>query len=182
MHHIKSIGIALICLLVLAFTATRCWCEVYFDRLHGSDLGMGIGARAIGMAGAFVAVADDASAVFWNPSGLTQLKDHQLFLSVDLPADFSSAVVIYKPNFKKLRDIDFTVGIGLINRLSFKGDSGSDSWKGHSANLLDLAMIDIGDNFSGKIDSNTYDLRLSMAMTPKSLRRLSVGINLDYIS
>jgi hypothetical protein len=30
----------------------------------------GVGERAQGMAGAFVAVADDASAVFWNPAGL----------------------------------------------------------------------------------------------------------------
>src|SRR3954468_16038183 len=28
------------------------------------------GVRATGMGGAFVAVADDASAVFWNPAGL----------------------------------------------------------------------------------------------------------------
>ena len=30
----------------------------------------GIGARAEGMGGAFVAVADDATAVYWNPAGL----------------------------------------------------------------------------------------------------------------
>src|SRR5512132_2607441 len=29
-----------------------------------------VGIRAVGMAGAFVAVADDASASFWNPAGL----------------------------------------------------------------------------------------------------------------
>ena len=34
----------------------------------------GIGARALGMGGAFVAVADDSTAVFWNPAGLVQLQ------------------------------------------------------------------------------------------------------------
>jgi long-chain fatty acid transport protein len=34
----------------------------------------GIGARALGMGGAFVAVADDSTAVFWNPAGLAQLQ------------------------------------------------------------------------------------------------------------
>ncbi len=30
----------------------------------------GVGTRAEGMGGAFVAVADDASAVYWNPAGI----------------------------------------------------------------------------------------------------------------
>lgn len=34
---------------------------------------LGVGSRAIGMGGAFVAVADDASATFWNPARLGQL-------------------------------------------------------------------------------------------------------------
>lgn len=33
----------------------------------------GMGAKAISMGGAFIAVADDYSAVFWNPAGLTQM-------------------------------------------------------------------------------------------------------------
>src|SRR5687768_569351 len=37
--------------------------------LHAQDFG-GVGARAEGMGGAFVAVADDASAVYWNPAGI----------------------------------------------------------------------------------------------------------------
>ena len=33
----------------------------------------GAGARAAGLGGAFIAVADDATAIVWNPAGLTQL-------------------------------------------------------------------------------------------------------------
>src|SRR5512140_952171 len=34
----------------------------------------GAGARAAGMGGAFIGVADDATAITWNPAGLTQLE------------------------------------------------------------------------------------------------------------
>jgi len=45
----------------------------------------GIGARALAMGGAFVAVADDATAMLWNPSGLAQLEDTRLTgMSTDL--------------------------------------------------------------------------------------------------
>ncbi|MCC6442883.1 MAG: hypothetical protein IT210_05425 [Armatimonadetes bacterium] len=37
-----------------------------------------VGVRALGMGGAFVSVADDASAVYWNPAGLVQLKGQEL--------------------------------------------------------------------------------------------------------
>jgi len=38
----------------------------------------GIGARAMGMGGAFVAVADDATAAYWNPAGLGMLNKREL--------------------------------------------------------------------------------------------------------
>jgi len=45
----------------------------------------GVGARALAMGGAFVAVADDATAMLWNPSGLAQLEDTRLTgMSTDL--------------------------------------------------------------------------------------------------
>jgi len=45
----------------------------------------GIGARALAMGGAFVAVADDATAVVWNPAGLASLSDTRLAgMSTDL--------------------------------------------------------------------------------------------------
>ena len=45
----------------------------------------GVGARALAMGGAFVAVADDATAALWNPAGLAQLADTRLAgMSTDL--------------------------------------------------------------------------------------------------
>ena len=41
---------------------------------------VGAGARAAGMADAFVAIADDATAASWNPAGLVQLERPELSL------------------------------------------------------------------------------------------------------
>ncbi|MBI4802004.1 MAG: hypothetical protein HY796_05735 [Elusimicrobia bacterium] len=41
--------------------------------LPGYFLDLGFGARALGMGGAHAAVVDDASAVYWNPAGLSMV-------------------------------------------------------------------------------------------------------------
>src|ERR1700677_492588 len=41
----------------------------------------GIGPRAIGMGGAFTAIADDASAAYWNPAGLSQISSYEISIS-----------------------------------------------------------------------------------------------------
>ncbi|MDZ7292479.1 MAG: PorV/PorQ family protein [candidate division KSB1 bacterium] len=43
-------------------------------------LSIGVGARAIAMGGAFVATANDASALYWNPAGLAPLQRSELLL------------------------------------------------------------------------------------------------------
>jgi long-chain fatty acid transport protein len=40
----------------------------------------GVGSKAIAMGGAFIGLADDYSAVFWNPAALTQTKQATLFV------------------------------------------------------------------------------------------------------
>jgi len=42
------------------------------------------GAKAVGMAGAFTAQADDPTAIFYNPAGITQLKGTQVSLGVSV--------------------------------------------------------------------------------------------------
>src|SRR5438477_7409975 len=61
--------------------------------LNGQTLDQ-IGERAQGMGGAFVAVADDASAIYWNPAGLSNVFKFDAQLNVngrDHPADGADA-------------------------------------------------------------------------------------------
>ena len=44
----------------------------------GNPFRAGIGARALAMGGAFVAVANDTTAAYWNPAGMSQLKDTRI--------------------------------------------------------------------------------------------------------
>jgi len=44
-------------------------------------LKIGVGARGVAMGESFVAIANDASALYWNPAGLTQTAENELFAS-----------------------------------------------------------------------------------------------------
>ena len=41
-------------------------------------LAAGVGARPLGMGGAFTAISDDASSCYWNPAGMVQLRENTL--------------------------------------------------------------------------------------------------------
>jgi hypothetical protein len=53
-------------------------------------LEIGVSPRADGLGGAFTAIADDASAVYYNPAGMVQLENTQLMIShIDYPVDIA---------------------------------------------------------------------------------------------
>ena len=53
-------------------------------------LEIGVGARAYGMGGAFVGTANDASALYWNPSGIARLpRSEGAFVHIDWLADIN---------------------------------------------------------------------------------------------
>ncbi|MFZ1279899.1 MAG: PorV/PorQ family protein, partial [Ignavibacteriaceae bacterium] len=60
-------------------------------------LKIGVGGRATAMGDAFVAIANDVSALYWNPAGLSQFSENQVMFShnqwvVDINHDFVGAV------------------------------------------------------------------------------------------
>jgi len=68
-------------LLLTAFSATTFAADVTIVPFDGSPIPIGAGARALGMGGAFTAVADDATANTWNPAGMAQLERPELSLN-----------------------------------------------------------------------------------------------------
>ncbi|MDH3328018.1 MAG: outer membrane protein transport protein [Desulfobulbaceae bacterium] len=67
---LKNVGV-LFCGMIFLFQGTTYAQEIEFA---SSPNPVGSGARALGMGGAFIAVADDATAASWNPGGLIQLE------------------------------------------------------------------------------------------------------------
>jgi len=43
----------------------------------------GVGTRSMAMGGAYVGVADDFTAVFWNPAGLAQIRQREVYVSLN---------------------------------------------------------------------------------------------------
>lgn len=64
--------------------------------MPGAYLHMGVGARALGMGRAYTAVANDVTAIYWNPAGLAGQDPYQLYfmhsiLYLDTSMDFLAA-------------------------------------------------------------------------------------------
>jgi hypothetical protein len=71
----------------------------------GQFLKIGVGARACAMGGAFVGVADDASAVFWNAAGIARIDPDKSEVSLNhanWPAELSFDQVGYVFHLKKI--------------------------------------------------------------------------------
>ncbi len=99
---IAAVGLAGVLVPGLAFSASIFEKVGTFD---GQFLKIGIGARAEAMGGAFVAVADDATALFWNAAGIARIDADKSELSLNhanWPADLSFDQVGYVFHMKKI--------------------------------------------------------------------------------
>lgn len=87
------VALMLLCLVSAGLAPAEVYGAQFFDKVgtfDGQFMKIPIGARATGMGGAFVAVADDASAVFWNPAGIARLSGNILSVNhLNWPADIN---------------------------------------------------------------------------------------------
>ncbi len=121
-------------------------------------LKIGVGARAVGMGGAFTAVSGDVNSLFWNPAGLADLKQSQLgAMSSVLAADTN------------------------LNTLGYAQPTKYGTF-GASALYLDQGPLD-GRNASAQPTGNfnASDFAGSVAYANKFGKHLRLGTNLKYI-
>lgn len=87
MHMDRLTRFLAVLIIVSTFILTSLYCPEYVHaqaslehkfEIPSSWNPVGSGARALGMGGAFIAVADDATAASWNPGGLTQLEKPEI--------------------------------------------------------------------------------------------------------
>ena len=74
----KGLYIFIILLLTIFFG----YAQTTQDAIRITDNTTGFGARALGMGGAYAGVADDYSAIYWNPAGLAQIRKMEFWMEL----------------------------------------------------------------------------------------------------
>ena len=166
--------------------------QVMGGKYAAEFLRIGVGSRALGMGGAFVAIADDGTAGYWNPAGLGNLRKHQVMFSHVQMFDN-----LAHHNFASLSvRVGNSMGIGIswvrlavddIPRYSELQGTKFDRFQnpdlrstglpdGYFGDIEDALMLSFGKGFF-------FDLALGGGMMPVLIPcRLSFGVNYKYIS
>jgi len=74
-------AVAVLALLSLPLSSDAAQVFEKVGTLGGQSLKIGVGARAAGMGEAYVAIADDATAVYWNPAGIARLSGQSISIN-----------------------------------------------------------------------------------------------------
>lgn len=127
-------------LMIVVFAATLClagWSSVAYGQAKVGTTGaqfleIGVSARADGMGGAFAAVSDDATALYYNPAGLVQLAGREaVFTLVSYPADieYKFAGVALPLSFGGILGFSFYgLSTGDIPLTTYEYPLGVDGW------------------------------------------------------
>ncbi|MEK6645409.1 MAG: hypothetical protein AABY84_01865 [Candidatus Firestonebacteria bacterium] len=87
----------------------------FFSSIGYADFeDLGVGARSFGMGNAFSALANDASAIYYNPAGLTNIKNAQIMTAYDrLYLGLSDKSILGDGFVSVVSPLDEVTGIGI---------------------------------------------------------------------
>lgn len=145
----------------------------------------GNGSKAIGMGGAFVGLADDFSAAYWNPAGLTQLTAPTIaFFGSDVIPAGKYQFDLLQINAKSVTKHYMSPGLGFFKPISDKVVMGvyahvpsgtGIKWSGQELKNLSGGKAFVWDSLVGLVN-------ISPAIAVKLTERFSVGatLNINY--
>ncbi|MFO7915556.1 MAG: PorV/PorQ family protein [Candidatus Krumholzibacteriales bacterium] len=145
-------------------------------------LKIGVSARATGMGSAFTAIADDASALYWNPAGMVELDRTEVTLnSVTWPADvdlyFAGSVfrTPYLPGTIGVSARALTIDPQIVRTVH--RPEGTNEWfdAGYQSYGISYAMY-----FTDKFSSGITMHFLHMGLAEKSVESFALDFGLLY--
>jgi len=126
----------------------------------GSFLYRGVGARALGMGGAFTAIANDVTAVYWNPAGIATQDPFQIsFMHAMLFLDTSLDFLVASAPTERYGS--FGVGILALTSGGFEQRS---------------ALNEVIGNF------DTRDLAFIVSWSKEVFQDISFGLNYKFVN
>ncbi len=128
-------------------------------------LNLGVGARALGMGGAYSSIAEGASAVYWNPAGLVQIsKLSASFMRANYVADINYQYVAFAQRLGPSSVITGSVLMTDIGRIDRR----------------DMDNKDMG-TFSPKDEAWTISYSKAILELSDRERDVSMGVSAKYI-
>lgn len=124
-------------------------------------LEIGVGSRAVGMGGAFVAVANDATALYWNPGGLSRLPLKE--------------VTLIHTNWLADTKFDF---VGIVLPLGQFGTLGASVT---SLNMDDMIVRTVEEPEGTGEMFSVGDFSMGLSYARNLTDRFSIGFNAKYI-
>jgi long-chain fatty acid transport protein len=165
----------------------------------------GLGSRALSMGGAFIGLADDNSAIWWNPAGLTQVKRKEFFSTLTIafstktnsesmrnilnPSKEGDFQKIYGNEPERFNNKDYDLMIlepfmgvllgkikGFYTAISFYSASGTGvRWGDSILSNQDKDLID------AKYYLENFSSNFTLSIAREILRNFSLGLNINYI-
>ncbi len=85
-----------------------------YDAIHIMDREIGLGSRALAMGGAYTGLADDYTAIYWNPAGLGTIEKNELFIELSHlnfanGALFANKFTSFDQTYTRLRSIGLAI-------------------------------------------------------------------------